>query len=41
MAVNIAMSAWGEEVLREVAVGYVINKFCAPGLVGFLKKTSI
>jgi hypothetical protein len=40
-AVNIAMSAWGEDVLREVAVGYVINRFCAPGLVSYLKKTTV
>jgi hypothetical protein len=40
-AVNLAMSAWGEEVLREVALGYVINRFCAQGLVNYLKKIDI
>lgn len=40
-SVNIAMSAWGEEVIQQVAVGYVVNKFCAPGLMGYLKLVTV
>lgn len=36
-AVNIAMLHWGEDVFREIATGYIINKYCAIGLVKTLR----
>jgi hypothetical protein len=32
-AANLAMSNWGEEVFAQIATGYVVNRYCALGLM--------
>lgn len=32
-AVNLAMSNWGEEIFAQIATGYVVNRYCAMGLM--------
>lgn len=32
-AVNLAMSNWGEEVFAQIATGYIVNRYCALGLM--------
>jgi len=36
-AVNVAMMDWGAEVFEQLATGFVINKYCAFGLMQNLK----
>jgi len=36
-AVNVAMMAWGDEIFKQMAIGYVINKYCSFALVNELK----